>query len=217
MSCSHQASKTFTIDFIKLSTYPEVRLVPPQRGPGARHLHCPDSSVVSSQKPPLLQFKHYFMFFWCWKTQCCFCILLTGSSFIFMQVVYPQTSYRWSTDFFVKQKSVIFVFFIVVNLIVSFFYIIFWRNLAACFFFFFFYQGARFGSVRLDFKWCVYVVQSSFHITYSHGPKCWHHWIYFITYKYFSQKVSAGTCLVQIRASSRTPLKMRNWKEKNHI
>lgn len=24
------------------------------------------------------------------KTQCCFCILLTGSSFIFMQVVYPQ-------------------------------------------------------------------------------------------------------------------------------
>lgn len=135
---------------VELSTYPEDRLVPSQRGPGARHLHCPDSSVVSSQKPPLLQFKHYFMFFWCWKNSVLLLYSVNGVLLYFHASGLPPTSYRWSTDFFVKQKSVIFVFFIVVNLIVSFF-ISFWRHLACFFFFFLLYIKVhglvRFGSI----------------------------------------------------------------------
>lgn len=51
-----------------------------------------------------------------------------------------------------------------VNLIVSFF-ISFLKKFDLVFFLFFLIKSARFGSVQLDFKWCVYVVQS-YHVSY---------------------------------------------------
>lgn len=129
----------FAIDFVKLSTYPEDRLVPPQRGPGARHLHCPDSSVVSSQKPPLLQFKHYFMFFWCWKNSVLLLYSVNGVLLYFHASGLPPNLISLIHRLFCKTEISYFCIFYCGEFDCKLFLYHFWRHLASFFFSFIFF------------------------------------------------------------------------------